>query len=130
MWYYVKFSVPSSGRPAESVDVHGVLLLSLLHRGQSLHWTAQVHTHTHLLGVCPVMLLLFIVCAHLFHLIVSPGSMRSTACWLHSTTQHNHHGTTPNTWVSICYRVKTVLYDMTVKSKSKPTDRIEAKLQL
>lgn len=36
------FSV-SSGRPAESVDVHGVLLLSLLRRGQSLHRTAQVH---------------------------------------------------------------------------------------
>lgn len=32
--------------------------------------------------------------------LVTSGFTRSTACWLHSTTQHNHHGTTPNTWVS------------------------------
>lgn len=36
-----------SGRPSESVDVHGVLLLSLLHRGQSLHRAAQVNTLPH-----------------------------------------------------------------------------------
>lgn len=35
-----------------------------------------------------------------YHLLVFPGFMRSTACWLHLTTQHNHHGKTPNTWVS------------------------------
>lgn len=41
------FLRPSSGCSAESVDVHGVLLLSLLHRGQSLHWTAQVNSDSH-----------------------------------------------------------------------------------
>lgn len=31
---------------AEPADVHGVLLLSLLHGGQSLYWAAQVHKHS------------------------------------------------------------------------------------
>ncbi|AWP19852.1 Hypothetical protein SMAX5B_008321 [Scophthalmus maximus] len=38
------------GRPAESVDVHGVLLLSLLHRGQSLHRTSQGSRDQQLVG--------------------------------------------------------------------------------
>lgn len=33
----------SPGCSSESVDVHGELLLPLLHGGQSLHWAAQVH---------------------------------------------------------------------------------------
>lgn len=35
----------SPGCSSESVDVHGELLLPLLHGGQSLHWAAQVHKH-------------------------------------------------------------------------------------
>lgn len=38
---------PFAGGSAEPADVHGVLLLPLLHGGQSLHRAAQVNTHTH-----------------------------------------------------------------------------------
>lgn len=83
----------SPGRPAEPADVHGVLLLALLHRGQSVHRAAQVRSwYSQILRkqskgntVCLFML---------------KGFMRSTACWRHSTTQHSRHGRTPNIWVS------------------------------
>lgn len=56
------------------------------------------HKHTH----TESDILMFTVGAHLHRLVSSPGFTRSTACWRHSTTQHNRHGRTPNTSVSTC----------------------------
>lgn len=94
-----------AGGSAEPADVHGVLLLPLLHGGQSLHRAAQVNTQTHTHA-----------CVHRYEdklnckgskqgfemhfAVFSSGFMRSTACWLRLTTQHNRHGRTQNTWVS------------------------------
>lgn len=117
VWLYLIFSV-SAGRPPESVDVHGLLLLSLLHSGQSLHWTAQVHSRKNYMRLTEKRVMSDLLnkisvkqnkwesfttyCLHtsVTTFGVSLGFMRLTACWHHLTTQHNHHGRTPNTWVS------------------------------
>lgn len=78
--------------------MHGVLLLSLLRGGQSVHRTAQVRANTAFTSRNEVQMgaLVYRVSSP----GVCPGFMRSTACWRRSTTQHNRHGRTPNTSVS------------------------------